>query len=468
MPSNNIHLVCSSGGLKCFSYIGAVQKLQEAGITISSVSACSMGTIIGALLCAGLPMTEVEEKILNFDFNLLKTKKSFSFFRLLSYPFATHDTPDFERIIISLLGYDMTLGELTIPFQAAALDIRQRRFLVYSSATHPGMKLSELARIATAIPFRYAPYKLGKRLLVDAALASESPVWMAANNPGRYPIVVLRPGAPAAEPDKRNPFLFMAGLFMAATGSQDYFANTQTARSVEISINTGEIDVYSFNISKEQIEKMILQGQDAAESKLREFGHDFDNILEIEETTSNKVRDYANAEDLADKAESVANQIMANYKNESIKRSQVFISYSHRDKPWLDKLKTSLKYLERFTGIKAWDDTAIAPGDEWNQEIEQALVAAKVAVFLVTPHFLASDFIQDREMRYFMEISAQEKVPILWVAVSDTLYEKTPLQALQCANNPNKPLDKLSEAEQNSELKAICQAIIHAMQAPLN
>jgi hypothetical protein len=38
-------------------------------------------------------------------------------------------------------------------------------------------------------------------------------------------------------------------------------------------------------------------------------------------------------------------------------RTKVFISYSHQDKPWLERLRVHLKPLERDLDIDIWDDS---------------------------------------------------------------------------------------------------------------
>ena len=65
----------------------------------------------------------------------------------------------------------------------------------------------------------------------------------------------------------------------------------------------------------------------------------------------------------------LANNMITNFKNEILNRNQIFVSYSHDDKVWLEKINTALIAVERFTGIKAWSDTSIAPGKVWNDEI---------------------------------------------------------------------------------------------------
>ena len=48
-------------------------------------------------------------------------------------------------------------------------------------------------------------------------------------------------------------------------------------------------------------------------------------------------------------------------------RTTVFISYSHADRAWLERLKRHFKPLIRDGFLDCWDDTHIQPGDHWQQ-----------------------------------------------------------------------------------------------------
>ena len=110
--------------------------------------------------------------------------------------------------------------------------------------------------------------------------------------------------------------------------------------------------------------------------------------------------------------------------------SEVFISYSHADIAWKNRLLLHLAPLIRDRTIQVWHDGMIAAGEKWASEIEQALSRASVAVLLATPDFLASPFITRKEIPDILTAAANRGLTILWISVKPCLYEETPLKRL--------------------------------------
>ena len=76
----------------------------------------------------------------------------------------------------------------------------------------------------------------------------------------------------------------------------------------------------------------------------------------------------------------------------------VFISYSHKDEDWKDRLVSHLGVLQQEGLIDLWNDRRIGAGEDWYQQIKEAIARASVAVLLVSADFLTSKFIRSKEI----------------------------------------------------------------------
>lgn len=147
-------------------------------------------------------------------------------------------------------------------------------------------------------------------------------------------------------------------------------------------------------------------------------------------------------------------------------RDLVFISYSHADEPpWLGRLRILLKPYIRQGRLSDWCDPYIKVGEQWRREIKGALEHARVGVFLVSPNFLASDFIAEEEVPPLMQAAAAGDVTIVAVPIRWVDINVTPFQDYQWARDPKRPLDQLKPAKRNAALVEIVK-VIAAIAAP--
>jgi hypothetical protein len=150
-------------------------------------------------------------------------------------------------------------------------------------------------------------------------------------------------------------------------------------------------------------------------------------------------------------------------------RLLIFISYSHKDKEWLETLKNFLTLLENDGNVRAWEDGQIKPGEQWRVAIDEALASASVAVLLVTQNFIASEFIQKVELPELLEHHANGRLELNWILVRPCTYKDTPLADIEALWPPPPTLIGMSEAEREEvlvaiydKLKAACEKLMGA------
>jgi len=130
------------------------------------------------------------------------------------------------------------------------------------------------------------------------------------------------------------------------------------------------------------------------------------------------------------------------------KKHQIFISYSHRDERWLVRIKTHLKSLGFYYELEEWDDQKLRPSDKWEEEITKALNNATIAILLFSADFMASDFINKRELQPLLEKASHNGVKIIPIMVSPcAMLKESGLGKYQGSNDPKKTLLEMSDGE---------------------
>lgn len=95
----------------------------------------------------------------------------------------------------------------------------------------------------------------------------------------------------------------------------------------------------------------------------------------------------------------------------------IFLSYAHQDEAFKNELVEFLAPLSNAGKIAVWNDREILVGDEWNQEIIKALNEAQLILFLISPAFLASSYINKVEITKAMERHESGQVRLVPVMI---------------------------------------------------
>jgi hypothetical protein len=138
----------------------------------------------------------------------------------------------------------------------------------------------------------------------------------------------------------------------------------------------------------------------------------------------------------------------------------VFISYSHKDEDWKDRLVTHLGVLEMVGFLDLWDDRRIELGDDWRPEIENAISRASIVILVVSANFLTSKFILDEEVPKFLERRAKDGLRVIPLIVKPCAWKQVGwLSKMQGGTKDNKPLSSGNEYETDSALAALADQI---------
>lgn len=116
---------------------------------------------------------------------------------------------------------------------------------------------------------------------------------------------------------------------------------------------------------------------------------------------------------------------------ESLRRKiNFFVSYAHSNKAladsFLDKLREMLAPSKKHD-YSLWRDTGLEVGGEWEKEILEAQDKCDFGLLLVSPAFLASKFISEKELPIFVS-GDKPSIPVMLRPVD---FQKHDLKGLE-------------------------------------
>jgi hypothetical protein len=134
-------------------------------------------------------------------------------------------------------------------------------------------------------------------------------------------------------------------------------------------------------------------------------------------------------------------------------RLTVFVSYSHVDEAWKNRVVSHLRVLEPDGVLEVWHDRRISGGDDWLAKIQGAMDRAAVAVLLISKDFLISKFILETEVPYLLERRRTGSLTIIPLIVHPCAWKAVSwLKGIQCQPKDGKALSKTRKAKVDEDL----------------
>ena len=146
---------------------------------------------------------------------------------------------------------------------------------------------------------------------------------------------------------------------------------------------------------------------------------------------------------------------------------KVAISYAHEDKGDFKELLNILKILDREGAVKHWIDDDILPGSEWETEIKRAFLDADIILFIVSRHFLASDYIINVEMKISLERYENKECTVIPIFLKSCyLPEEHKILSIKGANTPEQPILSFEKGEADEAWTKVEKLIRASLKGP--
>ena len=140
----------------------------------------------------------------------------------------------------------------------------------------------------------------------------------------------------------------------------------------------------------------------------------------------------------------------------------VFVSYSREDAEWRRRFAEMLAPLVRERRLEVWSDDRVLVGEAWRPQLAEAIGRTRAALLLVSPAFLASDFIMEQELPALIE----HRVRLVPVLVRPSLWQTVGvLEGLQWAHDPGRDGPVASSADPEGQIVRVCLALQELLSA---
>lgn len=128
--------------------------------------------------------------------------------------------------------------------------------------------------------------------------------------------------------------------------------------------------------------------------------------------------------------------------------SSLVFSYSHVDEALRNELEKHLSPLKRMGKITTWHDRRIAPGLEFEYQIDHYFSEADIILLLISSDFIASDYCYQVEMTNAMERHKRGEAVVIPVILRECAWHQLPFGSIMAATIDGKPITKFASHDE--------------------
>jgi hypothetical protein len=121
------------------------------------------------------------------------------------------------------------------------------------------------------------------------------------------------------------------------------------------------------------------------------------------------------------------------------------------------------KPMAKSNGMEFWSDKKLQAG-KWETQIDRAMKNSEAVMLLVSPAFLASDFIMTKELPFFLKSHERESKEIFWLLLEPCDMRHYPARKIKefqaiTKDGNLKPLSEMRDAEWQRSMIRGCEMI---------
>jgi hypothetical protein len=136
----------------------------------------------------------------------------------------------------------------------------------------------------------------------------------------------------------------------------------------------------------------------------------------------------------------------------------VFISYSHKDRAWCDRLAVHLSGISKDVVTEVWYDSKITPGSDWDAEIQRRLGSADIVILLISENFLGAKFCRF-EVERALQLREANKCVIVPVLLSHCVYQSLALGTTDPSPHGGEPIDAPAWRDKSLALATVTREV---------
>ncbi len=262
--SNKYTCIFGGGAIRGVSYIGAIQALDELNISVETIAGSSVGAIFAGLLAVGYNADEIKELFLKVNFDLFRDihfgfGKAFALSKgevflewvreMIEKKFYNTAYKKGENLTVKFKDLDKDLVIITT-------DLTNFKCKEFSKIETPDFEVATAIRISSSMPGLMTPVFYENAELVDGDLQKSWPLWKLSDtlNSSTERILEFRLEGDY-DKDGKNAIDYLNTVYSCVTsiatkGIEQTYGNYDKYDFV--TINTGDVLIVDFNISKEK------------------------------------------------------------------------------------------------------------------------------------------------------------------------------------------------------------------------